>query len=185
MHDFVYTYSEFPHPSWCHVRILDERDRPITVLCSQMFDNRGCSVTNAIKDIRRAVLASLEQAQPSPVERARAALLKPTPDTAIDAAVAACGHSGLGLLSAALKLGWRVLSEERDAARRIANVTWVEHYPNGTLPSLFRHDKHALVTFDRTSGQPGWEHVDARAIAERTGYSVRQLTVPRDRLVRP
>lgn len=55
--EFVYSFIGFGGvQSRCHIRILDDQDKPIVVVCSQMATKSGTSVTNAAEIIAQNVV---------------------------------------------------------------------------------------------------------------------------------
>lgn len=48
-------------PSRCHIRVLDDIDKPLVVICSQLANHPGTSVTNAAEFIAKDVINYLSQ----------------------------------------------------------------------------------------------------------------------------
>jgi len=60
--EFVYRYSGFSGTaSCCNIRMLDDEDKPIVILCSQMADKPGTSVTNLAESISHDIRGFLER----------------------------------------------------------------------------------------------------------------------------
>jgi hypothetical protein len=178
MEEQVLEYTAWGIPSKCHIRVLNEPGKPVTVVCSQMIDNLGGSVTNYMEDIRRTVDHELRSGIPSASDSMKENLPRPDTDSAIDAIVAVLTADIGYPVRLALKTvpwAWKFYSEHKGILRRIDDLVWVEHYPQEAVASLFPHDVYAVVTFDSSTGAPAWEHLKVEEIASRTGYSVPQL----------
>lgn len=187
--DFVVEYPTVSGHAQCHVRLLDDESRPLTVVCSQFINHRGGSVTNYIGEIQQelhgGVLPQQPRLLPEVRERVRVAVAKPTADTVIDA-VTALLTLNMGYV---VKTGLKAISAVGDTvklrqrrAQRLSEILWVEHYPAGSLGSLFQEDKYALVAFD-DNGMPNWEHVTLTQVVERSRFSEQEIQKDRASLV--
>ncbi len=187
--DFVVSYPTVRGHAQCHVRLLDDAPRPLAVVCSQFINHRGGSVTNYVGEIRQELQSGAFPQQrrllPEVHERVREAVAKPTADTVIDALVALVTLDTGYVVRTAFKTVsavWDTVKVRQRRAQRISDVLWVEHYPAGSLGSLFADDKYALVTFDE-NGMPDWEHVTLAQVVERSGFSEQEIRKDRGSLV--
>jgi len=61
MQEFVHNFNGFfSFPSRCHVRILNDEDKPFVVICSQGI-NQGTSITNDAEKLRAQIEKKLLQ----------------------------------------------------------------------------------------------------------------------------
>lgn len=175
MKDFIVRFNAWNILSKCHVRILEEYDKPITVICSQMFDNEGGSVTNYLEEIRAAVQQELHAGVPSTLDLMREALPRVDADGVIDAILAVIMQNPSYPLRLTLKtipLAWKVYSEHRNRVKRIDyDLVWIEHYPRGTLRTLFNYDRYTVVDIKYLK----WQEMSLSDISKRTGYPLSLL----------
>ena len=158
--EFIYSFSGFSGvQSRCHIRILDDQDKPLVVVCSQMATKPGTSVTNAAEIIAQDVREFLE--------RDNATLMSAIQNYIKNLTVFA-------LESVKLALEYRERHMERTG--KLNGLVWVEHYAAGL--GLAPRGSYAIVTFDQDSWTPNWDYVSLVTVAEKTGYPTADFEVP-------
>lgn len=68
--DTIHRYVGFHGAeSKCHIRILDyEESKPIVVVCTQIPENKGTSVTNVAENLAQEIKQQLKEKNPSVVK---------------------------------------------------------------------------------------------------------------------
>ncbi len=177
--EFIYSFSGFSRvPSRCHIRILDDQDKPIVVVCSQMATKPGTSVTNAAEIIAQNVREFLERDNATLMSAVQNYIMKSRFTKILDDLVKQLkGSKNLtifALESVKLALEYRERHVERTG--KLNGLVWVEHYAAGL--GLAAQKSYAIVTFDQDSWTPSWEHVSLATVAAKTGYPTADFDVP-------
>lgn len=177
--EFVYPFSGFSGvPSRCHIRVLDDQDKPLVVLCSQMASKPGTSVTNAAEIIAQNVREFLERDNVTLTSAIQNYVKKSRFTKMLDDLVKQLKESKnitvFAIESIKLALEYRERHVERTG--KLNGLIWVEHYAAGL--GLLPQDSYAIVTFEQDSWTPSWEYVTLENIAQRTGYPFADFQVP-------
>ena len=178
--DFIHEYSGVQgRKSSCHIRILNDEGKPITVICSQLPSNTGTSVTNVAENIAAEIFEQIYSSKKTLRNVIKDYFDKHQNHEVIDHLIKKLKESGeyslffLEILKQALKYS----SESKLAAERIKNLVWVEHYPIGVGLHTTTHE-YSVVRFNEETWEPSWtKWVTETAISEFTSYSVKDVTL--------
>ncbi|MBP8812261.1 MAG: hypothetical protein KBE25_03175 [Laribacter sp.] len=177
--DFTYNFGGFGgYPSRCHIRVLDEPDKPLVVICSQLAKNPGTSVTNATEMIAQSVQDYLSRDNLS-LSAAIQQYIKTSKLTKIlgDLVVRLKDSKNLTVFtleSIKLALEYRELHSSR--SNKIAEMFWVEHYDAsiGLSPKC----EYLEISFDPGTWTPNWECTTPTALSNKTGYPIAEFQIP-------
>lgn len=168
---YQYSYLGFTNQK-CHclIRILDEKDKPLVIVCAQKTLPNETSITNVAEYIYSDICQKLQETSPL---KAKIAELTSVPLSKKLEYI--LNLSQKGVLSALLYLAKESaqLKERRTAIEeRIKNMLWIEYYPSllGTSSPYIMH-----VIF--TTGEPQWHSTTLEKISEATKYSIDELTI--------
>lgn len=175
----IYSFSGFSGvQSRCHIRILDDQDKPLVVVCSQMAVKPGTSVTNAVEIIAQDVREFLERDNATLMSAIVSYIKKSRVTKILDDLIKQSKESKnltvFTLESVKLALEYRERQMER--AGKLSGLVWVEHYAAGL--GLAQRGSYAIVTFDQDSWTPNWDYVSLVTVAEKTGYPTADFEVP-------
>lgn len=177
--DFIYNFRGFSgFPSRCHIRVLDEPDKPLVVICSQLSHKPGTSVTNAAEIIAQAVQDYLAQDN-LPLATAIQQYIKTSKLTKIlEDLVARLKESKnmtvFTLESIKLALEYRESHAAR--SRKVAEMLWIEHYDAsiGLSPKC----EYLEVSFKPGTWEPAWECTTPAVLSASTGYPAAEFKIP-------
>ena len=180
MTEFIHEYSELGEiPTTCHIRILNEEDKPLVIMCTQITENKGRSITNIAEFIAIDIKNHFEHKNlklSTAIKRyLREKKLSEMLGDLIDGLRKKDGYSVLILES--IKLALEYSERYRTKKEKYDRFVWVEHYPKGVL-SIIRSDRYSIVTFDDT-WRPSWEHCDIESVSEYTGYPTDMFKSPK------
>lgn len=185
-HDITYRFLGFGgYPSRCHIRILDEHDKPLVVICSQLAKNPGTSVTNAAEMIAQSVQDYLAQDNlplASAIERyLKTSRLTRILGDLINRLKESKNLTVFALESIKLALEYRETQAER--GRKISEMVWVEHYD----PSIGLNPKSSYleVSFEPDTWVPRWQGTTPEALSVKTGYMVEHFKIPQSVIHQP
>ncbi|MEH0739970.1 hypothetical protein H4F05_00490 [Vibrio cholerae] len=172
MEEFIHEFSGFGRvPSRCHIRILDEEGKPLVIMCSQVKENAGTSVTNMAEYIAIDIKEYLERDNitlASAIARyLREKKLSEMLGDLVKGLKDANKYSVFALES--IKLALEYTEKYRSKQDRLNGFIWVEHYAEGIF-SIVDKDMYSIVTFDPESWQPNWSHENIESVANYTGY---------------
>lgn len=178
-HEFIYKFSGFSNvESRCHIRVLDEADKRLVVLCSQMAKDPGTSVTNAAELIAQNVKVFLEKDNVtliSAIERyIRTSRFTKMLDDLVRSLKEAKNLTVFALESVKLALEYR--EQQRGRTGKTSNLLWVEHYAAGI--GLSASGSYAVVEFEGESWTPNWQYMSLADLAAKTGYDKAAFEVP-------
>ena len=172
MEEFIHEFSGFHGiPSRCHIRIIDEKNKPLVVMCSQVFEGAGTSVTNMAEDIAQDVKNYLERdnftlasAIAKYIRRKRFSEML---GDLVNGLKRTNKYSIFALES--IKLALEYTEKYKGQKDRLDGFVWVEHYAAGIF-SIVPEDRYSIVTFDQQSWRPNWIHCNVEFVAMETGY---------------
>lgn len=178
--DFIHNYSGFRGvKSSCHIRILNDEDKQLTIICTQLPSNTGTSVTNVAEHIASEISEQLNKKNKKLKKIIESYFNEYKSYEMIDHLINKIKESGkysiffLEILKQALKF----VSESSLATERIKNLIWVEHYPPGVGFHPTTHE-YAVVSFNKETWEPSWSNgVTDEAISKHTGYSSEEVTL--------
>jgi len=181
--EYIYTFSGFSGVrSRCHIRILDDQDKPLVVVCSQMATKPGTSVTNAVEIISQNVREFLERDNITLMSAIQNYIKKSRFTKILDDLVKQLKESKnltvFTLESVKLALEYRERHMERTG--KLNDLIWVEYYAAGL--GIARQGSYSIVTFDQDSWTPNWHYISLAEVAEITGYPISDFEVPIDYL---
>lgn len=176
--DFIHNYSGFHGiSSSCHIRILNDDDKPLVVICSQLPSNRGTSVTNVAEHIASEICKQLSENNQTLKDAIEGYVSEYKGYEMLEHLIQKLKDSGkysiffLEILKQALKFR----TESKQATERLKNLIWVEHYPPGVGFHTYTHE-YALVTFEKDTWNPNWSNwVTAESISDQIHYSVEEI----------
>jgi hypothetical protein len=177
--EFVYSFSGFSGVlSRCHIRVLDDQDKPLVVLCSQMASKPGTSVTNAAEIIALNVREYLERDNTTLMSAIQNYVKKSRFTKMLDDLVKQLKESKNLTVFAleSIKLALEHRERHVECTGKLNGIIWVEHYSAGL--GLAPQDSYSIVTFEQDSWTPSWEYVPLETVAQRTGYSSADFQVP-------
>jgi len=177
--EFIHNFSGFWNiPSRCHVRLLDDEDKPLIVICSQLAKDPGTSVTNAAELIAKQIQNYLSQNNltlSAAIQRyVKSSRFTKMLDDLICRLRDSKNLTIFTLESVKLALEYRERQFQRTG--KINNIIWIEHYSKAV--GFFHEDRYAIVSFEHDSWTPRWEHLPGAELANRTGYSVSEFQIP-------
>ena len=181
MEEFIHEFSGLGGiQSKCHIRILNEEGKPLVIMCTQVADNEGTSVTNMAEYIAIDVKNYLERDNltlATAIARyLREKKLSEMLSDLIGGLKEANKYSVFALES--IKLALEYTERYRSIKERYDGFIWVEHYPTGVL-SIVKNDMYSIVTFDDETWQPTWGHCYIESVSEYTGYSPDKFLSPK------
>ena len=180
--EFVYPFTGFSGvQSRCHIRILDDQDKPTVVVCSQMATKSGTSVTNAAEIIAKNVREFLERDNVTLMQAIQNYIKKSRFTEILDDLVRKLKESKNPIVLALDSLKLALEYRERYLERTDKHLVWVEHYAAGL--GLGPKERYAIVTFHPDSWTPNCDYVSRATVASRTGYSPADFNVPLDALM--
>ncbi|USD64107.1 hypothetical protein [Vibrio sp. SCSIO 43136] len=184
MEEFIHEFSGFSgYPSKCHIRILDQENMPLVIMCTQVHDNEGTSVTNMAEDIAQEIKRYLERDNltlSTAISRyLRERKLSEMLGDLVRGLKEANKYTVFALES--IKLALEHTERYRSKKERVDGFIWVEHYPKGVL-SIVNNDLYSVVTFSGETWSPNWNHCNIASISEFTGYSESYFRSPKEAL---
>lgn len=177
--DFIHRFGGFGgYPSRCHIRVLDEPDKPLVVICSQMANMPGTSVTNAAEIIAQSIQDYLAQDNLS-LAAAIQKYIKTSKFTKIlgDLVDRLKESKNLTVFTLeSIKLALEYRETQVDRSRKVAAMVWVEHYDAsiGINPKC----EYLKVSFKGDTWEPTWERTTPEALSQSTGYPVAEFQIP-------
>ncbi|ODU51332.1 MAG: hypothetical protein ABS92_00255 [Thiobacillus sp. SCN 63-374] len=177
--DFTYNFGGFGgYPSRCHIRVLDEPDKPFVVICSQLANKPGTSVTNAAEIIAQSVQDYLAQDN-LPLATTIQKYIKTSRLTKILGDLVARLKESKNLTVFTLesiKLALEYRESYAARSRKVAEMLWVEHYDAsiGLNPKC----EYLEVSFKPDTWEPKWECTTPTALAASTGYPLAEFQIP-------
>jgi hypothetical protein len=179
MEEFIHEFAGFHGtPSRCHIRILDEADKPLVVMCSQVAEKPGTSVTNMAEYIALDVKKYLERDNftlASAIARyLRTKKLSEMLSDLINGLKSEGKYSIFALES--IKLALEYTEKHKQQKSRVSEFIWVEHY--SVSVGLHPDGRYAVVSFDKESWQPNWSHGSIEAVVNYTGYTEKHFESP-------
>lgn len=172
MKEFVYRFEGFHGtPSRCHIRILNEKGKPIVVMCSQFSDKPGTSVTNMAEEIAFSTRQYLESNNATLATLVTRYLREKTISEILADLICAIKQAKdyLVLMLEWIKCTFDYHHNYKNNKNRIENFIWVEHYAPGV--GLYENGSYAVVSFDGDMWGPNWRYGSLAAIVKYTGYS--------------
>lgn len=177
--DFIYRFGGFGgYPSRCHIRVLDELDKPLVVICSQMANKPGTSVTNAAEIIAQSIQDYLAQDN-LPLAAAIQRYIKTSKFTKILSDLVARLKESKNLTVFTLesiKLALEYRETQIYRSRKIAEMVWVEHYDASI--GLSSKCEYLEVSFKGDTWEPKWECTTPEELSKSTGYPVAEFQIP-------
>lgn len=177
--EFIHSFGGFGgYPSRCHIRVLDDQEKSLVILCSQMTENPGTSVTNAAEIIAKDIKNYFELGNVTLASAMQNYIKKSRLTNILGDLIGRLKESKsltiFALESIKLALEYRERHFERTG--KLNGLVWVEHYAPDI--GLAVTGSYAIVTFSPETWTPSWEHVSLSEIAERTGYPIADFQVP-------
>lgn len=177
--DFTYNFGGFSgYPSRCHIRVLDEQNKPLVVICSQLANNPGTSVTNAAEIIAQSVQDYLARDN-LPLTAAIQRYIKTSKFTKIlgDLVARLKDSKNLTVFTLeSIKLALEYRESHADRSRKVAGMLWIEHYDAsiGLSPKC----EYLEVSFEPDTWAPNWECTTPAALSAKTGYPIAEFQIP-------
>lgn len=177
--EFIHTFGGFSGcQSRCHIRILDDQDNPLVILCSQLANKPGTSVTNSAELIALNVknyLAHDNLTLTAAIHRyIKSSRLSKILDDLVSKLKETKNLTIFALESLKLALEYRERYIERTG--KINGLIWVEHYVKGI--GLVPKGSYSIVTFEPGTWTPSWKHLSLEKLSEITGYNALEFQVP-------
>jgi hypothetical protein len=169
--EFIHRFTGFwSSPGRCHIRILDEPGKPLVVICSQLPDYTGTSVTNAAERIAQDIQSYLAHDNLTLGAAARKYVKEAKLTKMLGDLVSRLKESKTFTIFAleSLKLALEFKENHQDRAEKIRKWVWVEHYAKEL--ELFPRGMYSVVTFEEDSWTPNWNNQTLAALSESTGY---------------
>ncbi|MCC6507340.1 MAG: hypothetical protein IT475_18070 [Aquimonas sp.] len=181
--DFIYSFSGVSGaPSRCHIRILEDENRPLVVVCSQMSATAGTCVTIAVETITHDIRQFLERDNVTLMSAIQNYITKSRFTKILDDLVAQLKQSKNMTIFAleSLKLALEYHERFNERSGKLNGLVWVEHYAEGL--GLAPYGSYAIVSFDKDSWTPYWNYLSLENLAELTGYPTSDFEVPHSTL---
>jgi hypothetical protein len=177
--DFTYRFGGFGgYPSRCHIRVLDEPDKPLVIICSQLANKPGTSVTNAAEIIAQSIQDYLAQDN-LPLAAAIQRYIKTSKLTKILGDLVARLKESKNLTVFALesiKLALEYRESQIARSRKVSEMVWVEHYDASI--GLSPECEYLEVSFKPDTWVPEWECTTPDALSNSTGYPISEFQIP-------
>lgn len=173
--EFILGYDGFSgYESRCHIKILDDPNKPKVVLCSEVFSNSGTSITNAYETIRYHVLNELINQQNLDSKNNSSNLIDEFFIPLIET---------LSVTRAKLILIFYKISNffRSDFSQKNLDYYWIEHYPEGR-GLRNRSDTYQLVQLT-DKGHPTWTPLTKEQVSDLTGYLQPCFELDQEKLV--
>ena len=156
----------------CLIRIIEEDNKPIVVLCVQKKVSKGTTITNTIDLIAKEVFYQLKTENGS-ISSEFTKYLTEYPLSKKLKYIGDCIKNSSNWTAFIFhRLGEffsiKELKEKRN--KKINNIMWVEYYPADT--SFFTYDKYAVITFNNEYWSPEWNHISEDDLVNYTGYPI-------------
>ncbi len=172
MEEFIHEFAGFDGvPSRCHIRILNEIEKPIVIMCSQMYENPGTSVTNMAEYIALDIKSYLEKNNFTLASAIAGYVKKKKISEMLGDLIDGLKKSDKYTIFAleSIKLALEYTEKYKDLRKRTNNFIWIEHYAAGV--GLHPKGSYAVVRFNEDTWEPNWAYVSISALAKYTGYS--------------
>ena len=177
--DFIYKFGGFGgYPSRCHIRVLDEPGLPLVVICSQMANKPGTSVTNAVEIIAESIQDYLAQDN-LPLAGAIQRYIKTSKFTKMLGDLIARLKESKNLTVFTLesiKLALEYRETQINRSRKFAEMVWVEHYDSSI--GISQKCEYLKVSFKGDTWEPRWECTTPDVLSKSTGYPVAEFKIP-------
>lgn len=185
MEEFIHEFAGFDEvPSRCHIRILDEVGKPLVIMCSQVSEKPGTSVTNMAEYIALDVKKYLEKSNFTLASAIamylRKRKLSEMLGDLIDGLKKADKYSIFALES--VKLALEYTEKYKHFKNRVNGFIWVEHYAAGV--GLAPNGSYAVVHFNKESWEPNWIYLSLSSVAKYTNYSEEFFKSPTESLIK-
>lgn len=177
--EFIHNFRGYwNYPSRCHIRILDDKDKPLVIVCSQMANDPGTSVTNAAEIIAKQVQDYLSRDNLTLTAAINRYVKKSKLTKILDDLVFRLKESkNMTVFTLeSIKLALEYREKQLDRTGKINNFIWVEHYSKAI--GFFPEDRYAIVSFDPDSWSPSWRHLLVERLSIETGYDVEDFEIP-------
>jgi hypothetical protein len=177
--DFTYNFGGFGgYTSRCHIRVLDEPDKPLVIICSQLANKPGTSITNAAEIIAQSVQDYLAQDN-LPLAAAIQRYIKTSRLTKILGDLVARLKESKNLTVFALesiKLALEYRESHADRSEKVAKMRWIEHYDAsiGLSPKC----EYLEVSFKLDTWEPEWKCTTPETLSASTGYPIAEFQIP-------
>lgn len=180
MEEFIHDFTGFHGvPSKCHIRILNDKDKKLVIMCSQVYEKPGTSVTNMAEHIAIDIKKYLEQDNFTLATVIARYLREKKLYEMLDDLIAGLKSSKKYSIFAleSIKLALEHTEKYRETKNRTNDFIWVEHYSAGRF-SLLPEGDYSVVVFDRNTWQPQWHHMPIHKVVEYTGYGAKCFESP-------
>ena len=184
--DFTYRFWGFGGaPSRCHIRILDDCDKPLVIICSQLANKPGTSVTNAVEIIAQSIQDYLSQDN-LPLTVAIQRYLKTSKLTKIldDLVIRLRESKNLTVFALeSVKLALEYRETQTARTEKLRKMLWVEHYDASF--GFGPESEFLRVNFEAGTWKPSWEPTTPKALAESSGYPEEDFHIPKEVIQQP
>jgi len=184
--EFVYSFDGFGgYPSRCHIRILEEPDKPIVILCSQMVHEPGTSITNMAEFIAQDAQKYLSRDNITLASAIQKYIKHSTFEKKLGDLIKSLKESGKITIFAleSIKLALQYSENYRKNQSRVDSLLWVEHY--APQIGLAENGSYCIVKFAKDTWSPSWDYVNVKALSEYTGYPEDEFNTPNDVFEKP
>jgi hypothetical protein len=176
--DFTYNFGGFGgYPSRCHIRVLNDPDKPLVVICSQLANSSGTSVTNAAEILAQSIKDYLTQDN-LPLAAAIQRYIKTSRLTKIlgDLVERLKESKNLTVFTLeSIKLALEYRESHELKSRKVAEMLWIEHYDASIGLNL--KCEYLTVSFKPDTWEPSWECTTPARLSALTGYPVAEFEI--------
>lgn len=179
--EFIYEFNGFWNsPSRCHIRIIEKPDKPLVIMCSQMSQKPGTSVTNMSGEIAEEILNYLGKDNISLMLAIQKYMKNKTLSEKIGDLIEKLKSSNKMSIFAleSMKLALEYHENYKEKQKMLNEFIWVEHY--GANVGLSDSGSYAIVSFEKDSWKPNWYHLSKAELVEKTGFSEDDFNTPQD-----
>ena len=179
--DFFHNYKGFHGcDSKCHFRILDKKDKPLVIICSNLSGGNGTSVTNMAEELAYNIYEYIKKDNPSFKDVLKEYFNNNKPEQMISDIIKQVKQHKTMLLFTleSIKSALEYKSKYKERTEKIENFIWVEHYFKDH--SLSRTHNFAIVNFDKDNWSPSWHHCTLEDLSNHLGYTKSDLDVESD-----
>ena len=169
--EFIYPYTGWAGvDSKCHIRILEDNDKPTVYICSQLPGNIGTSITNMAENIAKEHIETYLRKNNFKLSKFLERYYKDEhtkqikPSKILDDIIKLLKEKNLTVLSLEIiKIALQAIEDNQP------EIIWVEHYPKGT--GISQEDTYAIVNFDKKNNWlPDWTYRTLSELEEITRY---------------
>jgi len=181
--EFIYEYKGFTGKSgYCFIRVLNQKEKPLVVICSQMKINKTTTITNAVEYISNDIFHGLKQKNLSLKNKIKNWLfVEPWSKKIGDTKELLKKDKLVIQVMSILEMVAKISEQYKENKYRIENAIWIEHYSKEL--KYFDEDRYAIVTFHGERRVPDWYHWTIEEIAKICRYPIEEIEIKKEKIL--